>query len=365
LQRGRETGDASYFSRADAALVKALELGPDNFEAMISRGSLALTRHQFEEAITWAEQARAINPYRSAIYGIVGDAHVERGEYEAAFDAFQEMMDRRPELASYSRVSYARELLGDVDGAIAAMQQAVKLGPPTGENTAWCRVQLGNLYATYTGDLAAAEAEYRRALAGYPDYVHSRAGLGRVAATRGDYPTAIGIFEPLVQAMPLPEFIIALGDVYAVAGRPEGAERQYALVRAVQELNRANGVDTDLELVLFDADQQHDPATTLEHASQQYALRPSIKAADALAWARYQAGDFHAAQAASTEALRLGTRDPLFAFHAGVIAYQLGDTESARTHLGRALAVSPSFSIVHVQQARQMLATLPPQVTGR
>src|SRR6185295_6934748 len=145
LQRGRETGDPTFYARADAALATALDLAPDDFEAMISRGALALTRHQFSEALVWAERARTLNPYRSAIDGIVGDANLELGTYDAAVEAFQAMIDRRPDLASYSRVSYARELLGDVDGAITAMQQAVKPGPPTRENTAWCRVQLGNL----------------------------------------------------------------------------------------------------------------------------------------------------------------------------------------------------------------------------
>jgi len=360
LQRGRETGDPSYYSKADASLTSALDLAPADFEAMVSRGSLALTRHQFEEALVWAERARAINPYRSAIYGIIGDARIELGQYDAAFEAYQEMMDRRPELASYSRVSYARELLGDIDGAIVAMQQAVKLGAPNGENTAWCRVQLGNLYATYHGDLAAAEAEYRRALVGFPDYVHARVGLGRVAAARGDYRAAIAIFEPLVQAMPLPEFIIALGDLYTIEGRTDDAERQYALVRVVQQLSRENGVDTDLELVLFDADHRREPADTVERARQQYASRPSIKAADTLAWALYQAGDYPAAWAASEQALRLGSLDPLLAFHAGMIAHQFGEAGRAREHLRRALTLSPSFSVIHANQARQTLAALEP-----
>jgi len=358
LQRARETGDPSYYARADASLTKALELDPNDFEAMISFGSLALTRHQFPEAIAWAEQARSFNSYRSAIDGIVGDAQIELGNYDVAFDAFQAMMDRRPDLASYSRVSYARELLGDTDGAIAAMRQAVKLGPASGENTAWCRVQLGNLYATYTGDLAGAEAEYRRALVGYPGYVHAQAGLARLAAVRGEYRAAIATYESLVTVMPLPEFIIALGDLYTVEGRVDDAAQQYALVRAVQELNRANGVDVDLELALFDVDHDRDLSAALERVQEQFADQPSIKSADALAWTLFKRGDYQAAQSASDQALRLGTRDPLLAFHAGMIAQQLGESDRAREHLQRALALSPSFSILHVIQSRQILAEL-------
>ena len=52
------------------------------------------------------------------------------------------MMDRRPELASYVRISYARELLGDRTGAIEAMQRAIVSGGSFTEATNWVTVQL-------------------------------------------------------------------------------------------------------------------------------------------------------------------------------------------------------------------------------
>ncbi len=82
----------------------------------------------------------ALNPYDADAYGVIGDALVELGRYDEAFEAFQTMVDTKPELASYARVSYARELLGDVVGAIDAMRQAfagrrhrrpTPRGPPT------------------------------------------------------------------------------------------------------------------------------------------------------------------------------------------------------------------------------------------
>src|SRR5262249_29716480 len=174
------------------------------------------------------------------------------------------------------------------DGAIGAMRLAAETGAPSGENTAWSRVQLGHLYLNYGGDPAAAEAEYRRALAAYPGYVHAIAGLARVRVARGDYPAAIDLYARAVGALPSPEYIIALGAWYRAAGRPEAADQQYALVRAVQQLYRANGVDMDLEMVLFDADHESDLAPTLARARALAEQRPSIKVADALAWTLYK-----------------------------------------------------------------------------
>ena len=113
-----------------------------------------------------------------------GDAQVELGQYDAAVDTFQQMVDLRPDLSSYSRVSYARELYGDVSGAIEAMQQAVTAGAPAAENTSWTRVQLGNLYFN-SKQLDKAETEYKTALNAYPNYLHALAGLAQVEAARG------------------------------------------------------------------------------------------------------------------------------------------------------------------------------------
>lgn len=66
------------------------------------------------------------------------------------------MINIRPDLGSYSRVSYVRELKGDIQGAIDAMKSAVTAGSPVTENTAWCRIQLGNLFYN-KGDVETSE----------------------------------------------------------------------------------------------------------------------------------------------------------------------------------------------------------------
>src|SRR5262249_33112186 len=126
LQRVRETADPSLYGKAEAAFAEALKRDPQQFNALVGQGQLALARHQFADALRWGEQARAINPFSPHPYGIIGDAQIERGRYEAAIMTIQKMVDTRPDLNSYSRVSYVRELHGDTNGAIVAMRQAVE-----------------------------------------------------------------------------------------------------------------------------------------------------------------------------------------------------------------------------------------------
>ena len=89
-----------------------------------------------------------------------------------------------------------------------------------------------------------------------------------------------------------------------------------------------------------------------------YARRPGIYAADVLAWALYKAGETEEARQYSHEALRLGTRDALKYFHAGLIARQLGDTTQAKQYLAEALSLNPHFSILYAADAQAALSEL-------
>lgn len=357
LLRVRETGDASFYTQADKAFHAALQRDSSQIDAVTGLGSLALSRHQFHEALDWGEKAWAINPYRAQVYGILGDARTELGQYDAAVATVQTMVDTRPDLNSYSRVSYQRELHGDVGGAIVAMQQAVAAGNPAAEGTLWAQYQLGNLYFN-CGDLDRAEATYRATLQVRSDYVYGRAGRARVYAARGQYDAAIKEYQSVADTLPLPEFVIALGDLYEVTGQAEAARREYDLVGAIQQLYESAGVDVELEIALFNIDHGIDAALSLQLARSAYQRRPSIYAADTLAWALYHDGRYEEARRYSDEALRLGTRDALLHFHAGLIASALQDAAGARQHLRAALEINPYFSIRYAPQAREQLNKL-------
>ena len=163
LQKARETGDPSYLSQAEEALLQALELEPAGSKAMTLLGALELSRHQFKDALRWAQDSLDANAVNPAAYGVKGDAQLELGQYEAAFQSYQAMVDVKPNLESYSRVSIARRLAGSVNGAIEAMQAAVADGPPKTESLAWAQVQLGDLYFN-AGRIDQAAGQYDAAL---------------------------------------------------------------------------------------------------------------------------------------------------------------------------------------------------------
>ena len=83
-----------------------------------------------------------------------------------------------------------------------------------------------------------------------------------------------------------------MGDLYQVLGKPDLAKRQYELVEAMHQLNKANGVDVEMELALFQADHDRNLAEALEQAKRQSQRQPNIKAAEVLAWTLYKNGQY-------------------------------------------------------------------------
>lgn len=356
VTEARVTADPTYYPKAESALERSLSIDADgNFEALVGMGTLALARHDFAGALRWGERARAIAPVNADVDGVIGDAQLELGRYDAAFSTLQTMVDTRPDLSSYARVSYARELQGDVAGAIVAMR-AAEQAAGTAADAAWATFQLGELDWN-AGRARQAAVEYRRAIELAPDYVPPLAGLAKVAWADGRIDRAIELFTRVTERYPLPEFVIALGDLYRSAGDEADARHQYALVRAEQDLFRANGVNVDLELALFDAD-HGSPRDALAAARTEWGRRHSVHVADAYAWALHANGRDREAAAYSKRALELGTRSALFLFHAGMIQRALGHDVTAIRLLREALATNPNFSIAYSSIAARAVAAL-------
>jgi tetratricopeptide (TPR) repeat protein len=357
LQEARETADPSYYPKADALLERARRLEPTNFDAIVGLGSLALSRHDFHGALSLGQQAvRMTNGFSPAAKAIVGDAEIELGRYPAAFRTISELGAERPSLVAYARQSYALELQGDLRGAAALMGDAVSGGAGGGEGTQWTRVQHGTLLLKL-GQLDAAQREFQHALTVLPHYARAEAGLGAVAVARGDLPGAERWYRQAADHLPLAEILVALGDVQTARGESAAAADSYALVRAEQTLFQSAGGNADLELALFDAD-HGDHAEAVRLGRIAVGERPSVYAHDALGWALYRSGDCRGALAEARRANRLGTADPMVAFHLGAIAACAGQRAEAIAALHRAQGRNPDFHPIYGPEAVRLLQRL-------
>lgn len=355
VQEGRITADPTYYPKAEIALRRSLSLNPRNDRAMSSMAALAAARHDFAGALRWSRRATAINRASADGFAVMSDALNELGRYDAAGRALQQAVDFKPGLSTFTRVSYLRELHGDVPGAIAVMQRA-KQDAFSPADVAFCDYYLG-LLAFNTGDLSGARRYFEEGIRADSSYAPLFAGRAKVAAAQGRVDAAVADYTTAVTRFPSPSFLIEFGDYLRSVDRPADARQQYAVVALENRLLRANGVNQDLEVTVFQAEHGN-PTAAVAAGRAEWDRRHSIIVADALGWALHAIGNDRAALRYARFATHLGYRDALYYFHLGIIEKSLGQSAAARRHLGLALRINPHFSPVKSPIARQALASL-------
>ncbi len=352
IHLARETGDFSLNSKAENAVGQALELEPENITAQKLKTSLMLTFHRFAEALEAATRLQQKYPQDSFIYGALTDANVELGNYKEAIDAAQQMVDLRPNMESYARVSYVRFLHGDSKGAIDAMQTAAKIADPMDkEPQAWCLVHLGDEFFKI-GNFAEAEKQYDAALKVFPDYHFGLAGKGRARAAQDDFESAIKFLTESNNRVPNVENVILLGDVYTKTGKPDEANKQYELAQFIEQ-QFGNIDQRRLALLWADRDTKLDEALLI--AAREHQNRKDIFTADIYGWCLYKKGQFQEAKTAAAEAMRLKTKDARIFYHAGMIEKSLGNKKAAADYLKKALEMNPAFDILQAENAKKAL----------
>jgi tetratricopeptide (TPR) repeat protein len=357
MQKERETTDVTYYTLTNQALDAALRIDPKNYPALTYKAWVYLGRHDFVHAAALAQQAIDLNPYDPTGYANLGDAESNLGNYGAMDKAYQKLVNVKPSLVSYNRASYVRWLYGDVRGAFDLMRLAIRAGSTQPENLAWVESQLADDYMS-AGFVTAAESEYKVALHTFPHYARALFGLGNVAVAEGNLRAAAHDYQQAIAIVPLPQYVIALGDLYTLAGQPRDAAREYALVRFINRVFEVNHVQFGIELAQFYADHNIHIGDALRIAQATVTVRHDVLTEDTLAWALYRSGRYAAAWHAEKQALRLGTKDGLLYFHAGMILTGLGHLEAAQGYLSNALMTNPHFSILGPAVARATLASL-------
>jgi len=354
--QARLSADPSYYTKADGAFAMSLKVRPqDNASALTGKATLAASRHDFPGALTLTLASQKVDSYNATNLGVMFDALGELGRYPEAFGVLQRMVDLKPGVASYARVSYAYELRGDNVGAKFALTQALTISQ-TPADTAFCRQYLGEL-AFNSGDLNTAQAYFTQGLRDDPAYVPLLAGRARVEAARGQSQQAVRDWAEVTDRLPQTTYLIEYADLLASLGRDQEAKTQYAIVDATAKLFRARGANVDLELSLFDADHGRG-AEALATARAEESRRQSIQVEDAYAWSLHAVGQDTAALVHSNAAVHLGMRNALFYYHRGIIEKSLGHRAAAIASLTQALEINPYFSPLQAPLARKALADL-------
>ncbi|MGW3104796.1 tetratricopeptide repeat protein [Streptomyces sp. NPDC001100] len=355
VEQARTKGDPSRYPQAQAAFTRSLKISPDNENALEGRAALAAARHEFAEALTYADKVLKENPYSERALCSRIDALVELGRYDEASKAADLADARKPGVPVFTRYAYVHELRGDVKTARTVLEQALAAATSPGD-ISYVAGTLGQL-AWNQGDYKTALDYYGRALAADENYLPALEGRARAQAALGDRADAIKGLELVVSRYPLPQPLVELGELYesrGAAGDKAKADDQYALVDAWIVLARANGVNADLDTALAAAD-HGDTKSALKAARAEWARRHTVHTADALAWALHVNGRDQEALAYARQATATGYHNASFIYHLGMIELATGHKADGRAHLAKALKLNPGFSPLGASKARKAL----------
>ncbi len=353
-QLQRDSGDATYYDYSESVYREALRLDPNNVTAMTGMAWVTGGRHRFDESVEWANQALSKNPDCTAAFGILGDAALELGDYDAAFSNYQKMTDLHPDLSSWSRGAHLLWITGKTNHAITLMGQAIRAGAPYAENTAWCRARLALMHFNQ-GALLPAQQAIQPSLDSGSKNFHVLLIAARIAAAKQDYDHASTIYHKMLEIRPNLEALAGLGDLMFVQNKPEEAEKFYLQVEALHAANLKSGTHDHGFMTRFNADRDRNLPEALRMA-EEHKLTQNVLEADTLAWVYYKCHLMPQAIDAMKRALAQNTPDPEIHYHAGLIAKAYGDFPSSRKHLEQAIALNPNFSLLQAPRASQELS---------
>lgn len=362
MEQSREHQSHKLYREAGNAFLNAAAADHKSSEALLGLAWVANSQHEFEKGAQWARKALELDPELPHAYALLGDGAVELGEYEDAFDYYQKALDLKPNLSTYSRAAHLLWLTGNSQKAQWFMRKAIAAGGTLPEHTAWCRAELA-LMQFHAGALMPARKLIAQALKAAPDHVRVLTIAGRLAHAAGDLEAARSHYQRATESNPQHEALVGLHDLALAQNDEAKTEKLATRIRTLHEKSHAHSDGSkhahaaggDEQLARFLADTQFDLERAVTEAEQAYKVFRNAYAADTLAWCYYQAGRHQDARRTMRKALKWKTPDASLLFHAGMIHAALGEKETAKRYLYRALNLNPNF---HPRDAKVAAAKL-------
>jgi tetratricopeptide (TPR) repeat protein len=323
VAKARESFDPGFYTLAEMCALGIEKRNPQSHAAMLLRGHTLQNLHRFKESEALARrliEQRAL----SFDYGLLGDALMEQGRLQEAVEAYQRMMDLKPDLHAYARSAHMRWLKGDLDGAIEVMTLAVSAASPLdAESAAWVNTRLSS-YEFQAGRFESAEQRCAVALSFQGNYAPALLLRGKMLLAQNMPGRAADILRDAAKLNPLPEYQWALADALHAAG---GQEKEAFAIEA--QLRQHGEASDPRTYALFLATRRESPETALRLAKAEFDSRSDVFTHDALAWSLVEADELTEARSEMERALVEGTEDGRLFFHAAVIHAKTGHKEEA------------------------------------
>jgi tetratricopeptide (TPR) repeat protein len=346
INEARVTGEHGHYYPSALEVLDVLEkkkgmTADIKFQLLSYKASVLLSQHEFKKALKTGQEALKLNNYNAQIYGILVDANVELGNYSDAIAMADKMVSIRPDLRSYSRISYLREIHGDFEGAIEAMNLAVAAGYPGYEQSEWTRLTLGKLYET-TGNLDQAALQYQTILDNRENYPFAIAALANIEVKKGNFQKAEQLLKTACAIIPEVSFHEQLAMLYKKTGENEKVEKLEIEIFDMLWSDVESGHNMNLEYAKIYLNMKNDPKTALKYVLKEYELRPkNIDVNKAISAIYFQMNDIEKAEKHLQIANQTHSKNPELLCLTGLIDIANGHKESGVLTLKKAFEINP------------------------
>lgn len=359
LQEARVTGlHHEYTVHAESLINTSLDIDPGNFEALLTKATILMIYHRFNDAKQLILKLIEQNPYNSAAYGLLCDSYVETGDYENAVKTCDKMLSIRPDIKSYSRASYLREIYGELDASIEAMKLAADAGMTGQESRAWALYNLGNLFFI-SGKIDTAAFIYNGILEERPDHAYAYNGLSKIMIAKENYTKAIEYLVKASQIIPDHTFIEQLAYIYLVTGERESEKEMIKKVLLTFEHHESDGWSINREYSRFCSIHNINLNESLERMEREYEKSPdNYDVLKLYAWLLHKNKQNEKAVSLIKKAMKFGRYDPMFYYYAGVIFADAGNNKDALEYLQKSFDEALYLHPLVFEDARSRISVL-------
>ena len=321
VSKARQDYDAGYFKLAEqAALCASTKSREGEADALLLLGHVQQSMHRFEEAKRTGLRLTRLRG-DAEDWGLLGDALTDAGDTRQAFNAYQAMLQKAPDLRALNRLSFVLWMQGQLESSRRLLEEGLQLHNSDRASRVWAMARLARLHLQ-VGNLKRAGQLSNQALVLVPGHVPAQLVKAQVLLAQNQASLALPLLLDATRRRDLPEDQWLALEVLRETRNPEEARKLEA-----QLLGRGR-VSDPRTLAVYLATQRHDSGSALRLARAEIESRQDAFTLDALAWALSANGAHDAAWKTLASVRKQAPADARIYLHLGVIAEQVSSSEA-------------------------------------
>ncbi len=359
------------FDQAKQQFDQVLTLNEKQTAAMLGAAIAAQNIGNDAEAVTYAEQALAVQPENPMNQYVLGNIYISQNSYEKAREAFSKAGAFYEDLP-FDDAAIA-QYYGENPGSAAMTinlattflargwdQQAINLLtdmtlPKNVREGALARYALARAY-TMQENYDKALQELDAVVAAHPDLAVVYKNQGNIYQSKKESAQAVEAYKKFLEANPDDAATqVQLGLAYEGAGMVDEAITEYQKI--LEAMPDSALTKNQLAWLYADKGENLDEAIKLALEAEQ--ARPAAGIIDTVGWVYYQREEFDKAVEKFQHALELSPLQPTIRYHLGLAYSKQGQKDLAIHELENALHISEDFR--EVNEAKTLLEELKKQ----